>query len=100
MGEALKLINPPRSQTHQMSTATRDSDEELTKKFRNPKELINLIRECKECNPSFRSRRDAVDHQKRVYDAKYCPVCFDRFSRKGNVLKDHFLQFHASMELD
>jgi hypothetical protein len=90
--------NPPRCQTHQRSQTTRDRDEELPNKFRNPKELIFLIRECKECNPKqrFRSRRDAVDHQKRVHDAKYCPVCFDRFSRKGNVLKDHFLQFHAS----
>jgi hypothetical protein len=68
------------------------------RKFRTPMELIILLRECKDCTPKrrFESRREAFDHQKNCHNVKYCPVCFDRFTRRGNVLKDHFLKFHAT----
>jgi hypothetical protein len=75
---ALKLVNIPTMKT--------------------PMELIALLRGCKTCVPKrrFESRREGIDHLKDVHGKKYCPVCFISVSRRGNVLKDHFLQFHAT----
>jgi hypothetical protein len=82
------------------TTTTRRKNKKLVscRTIKTPKELIFLLRECKSCFPKrrFDSRREGIDHLKRAHGKKYCPVCFVPFSRRGNVLKDHFLQFHAT----
>lgn len=54
-----------------------------------------MLRSCYNCNITFTTRRDGVDHQKKTHNLKHCSVCFVLLSCKGNTWKDHLLKYHA-----